>query len=257
MKKKTNQPALNESAQAMLLDLPMDKTVSALEKKESEHYHGHRERLRQKLLSFGGTVLQDYELMELILMQAIPRCDVKPLAKEIIKTFDSFAAALNASPDDLMKIKGVKQSTVTLFAVIREASVRMLKNQVSEAPVLSNFDTLVSYCRAAMAQRKTEALRILFLDTKNNLIKDEILQEGTINQTAIYPREIAKRALELSAVSIIMVHNHPAGDLKPSKNDLAMTKTVVKALETLNINLIDHIIVSKRGFTSFKMGGYL
>ncbi|MGN0904163.1 MAG: DNA repair protein RadC [Alphaproteobacteria bacterium] len=221
------------------------------------HYLGHRERLRQKLLALGGEALPDYELMELVLMQAIPRKDVKPLAKEIIRVFGSFAGALTAEPEELRKVNGVKDATIALFAVIREAAVRMLKNQASEAPVINNWEAIVSYCRAAMGRRKIEVFRVLFLDSKNRLIRDEVLQEGTVNQTMIYPREIAKRALELSAVSLIMVHNHPAGDLKPSKNDVIMTKAVEDALRTINVTLLDHLIVAKSGYVSFKERGYL
>lgn len=221
------------------------------------HYLGHRERLRQKLLALGGEALPDYELMELVLMQAIPRKDVKPLAKEMLRVFGSFAGALTAEPEELKAVSGIKDATVALFAVIREAAVRMLKNQASEAPVINNWDAIISYCRAAMGRKKIEIFRVLFLDSKNRLIRDEVLQEGTVNQTMIYPREIVKRALELSAVSLIMVHNHPAGDLKPSKNDVIMTKAVEDALRTINITLLDHLIVAKSGYVSFKERGYL
>lgn len=231
--------------------------VSEKKDEKDPHYLGHRERLRQKFLAVGGEALPDYELMELVLMQAIPRKDVKPLAKDVIREFGSFADAITASPEELMKINGIKETTAVFLAVIKEAAVRMLKNQVLEAPVINNWDAIVSYCRAAMGRKKVEIFRVLFLDSKNRLIKDEILQEGTVNQTMVYPREIAKRALELSAVSIIMVHNHPAGDLKPSKNDVIMTNSVADALHTINVNLIDHLIVAKSGYVSFKERGYL
>lgn len=226
-------------------------------KKEEPHYLGHRGRLRKKLLESGGDALADYELVELVLMQAIPRKDVKPLAKEILKVFGSFAEAVSAPPEELMKIGGVKEATAALFAVIREASVRMLRNRVSEAPVLSNWNGMIAYCRAAQGRKKVEVFRVLFLDTGNRLIRDEVLQEGTVNQAMIYPREIAKRALELSAVSLVMVHNHPAGNLKPSKNDVIMTKAVEDALKTLGISLLDHVIVAKSGYVSFRELGYL
>lgn len=226
-------------------------------KRDDPHYFGHRERLRKKLLNAGGAALADYELLELILMQAIPRKDVKPLAKEILKVFGSFAEAVSAPAGELMKIDGVKEATAALFAVIRESGVRMLKDQVSEAPVLSNWGRMIAYCRAAQGMKKIEVFRVLFLDTGNRLIKDEVLQEGTVNQAMVYPREIAKRALELSAVSLVMVHNHPAGNLKPSKNDISMTKAVEEALNTLGISLLDHVIVAKSGYMSFRESGFL
>ena len=221
------------------------------------HYLGHRERLRQKILQFGAETLQDYELMEAILMAAIPRRDVKPLAKEILQTFGSLSAALNAKPEELTRIGGVKDATVSLFALIREASIRMLKNQIVDAPVINSWNSLVAYCRALMGQKKTEALRVLFLDSQCRLIKDEIMQTGTVNQTVVYPREVARRSMELGALSIIVVHNHPAGDLRPSKADITMTQTLRDALKPLNITLVDHLIVSKTGFMSFKDCGYL
>lgn len=244
-----------KSAGEPLLDMIVEQT--AKDAGSDAHYLGHRERLREKMMMFGGKVLQDYELMEMILMHAIPRRDVKPLAKELIKTFGSFSAVLNAPPEEVMKISGIKKNTAILFLIIREAAVRMLKNEVSIAPVINNWDSLIAYCRIDMAQKKTEELRVLYLDVKGRLIKDEVSQNGTVNQTAVYPREIVKRALELCAVSVVMVHNHPAGDLRPSKNDIAITKMVVDALKTVNITLIDHIIVSKTGYTSFKSCGYL
>ena len=221
------------------------------------HYLGHRERLRQKILQFGAETLQDYELLEAILMAAIPRRDVKPLAKEILQTFGSLSAALNAKPEELTRIAGIKDSTVSLFALIREASVRMLKNQIVDAPVINSWNSLVAYCRASMSQKKIEALRVLFLDSQCRLIKDEIMQTGTINQTVVYPREVARRSMDLGAMSIIFVHNHPAGDLRPSKADIAMTQTLRDALKPLNITMVDHLIVSKTGFMSFKDCGYL
>ncbi len=221
------------------------------------HYLGHRERLRQKILQFGAETLQDYELLEAILMAAIPRRDVKPLAKEILQTFGSLSAALNAKPEELTRIGGIKDSTVALFALVREASIRMLKNQIVDTPVINSWNALIAYCRASMGQKKIEALRILFLDSQSRLIKDEIMQTGTINQTVVYPREVARRSMELGALSIIVVHNHPAGDLRPSKADITMTQTLRDALKPLNITLVDHLIVSKTGFMSFKDCGYL
>lgn len=223
----------------------------------SVHYLGHRDRLKQKALTFGCDALQDYELLEMFLTYAIPRKDVKPLAKELIRFFGSFAAVFNASPEELKQIKGVKDNTAALIAAVRSAALRLAKSQFSAGPVIKDWKALIEYCKIDMGQKKTECLRIIFLDTRNQLIKDEILQKGSVGQTPVYPREIAKRALELGAASIVMVHNHPACDMRPSKNDIQMTKAVQKALTVLDINLIDHIIISKSGHISFKACGFL
>lgn len=241
---------MSKSPKVELLDLIPQESPEA-------HYLGHRERLRQKILKFGANTLQDYELMEVILMQAIPRRDVKPLAKEVLQHFGSFAAALNAKPEELAKINGIKDSTIALFAIICESSIRMLKNQIVDGPVINSWDSLIAYCRAEMGQKKVEAMRVLFLDSQCRLIKDEIMQTGTINQTIVYPREVARRSMELGALSIIIVHNHPTGDLRPSKSDITMTQMIRDALTPLSITLVDHLIVSKSGFMSFKDCGYL
>lgn len=221
------------------------------------HYLGHRERLRRKVVAFGVDVLQDYELLEFLLMYAIPRRDVKPLAKELIGRFGSFSAALNASPDELKRVKGVKDGAAALLSAVRGSAVRLAKYEISSAPVIKDWKSLIDYCRVDMGQKKTECLRVLFLDARGRLIRDEILQKGSVSQTPVYPREIAKRALDLSASSVIMVHNHPAGDLRPSKNDAVMTKAVADALAVLDIALIDHLIITKSGYVSLKDCGYL
>lgn len=218
---------------------------------------GHRDRLRQKILLFGAGTLQDYELLEALLMLAIPRRDVKPLAKELIAEFGGIGSVLNASRESLCKVSGIKDASVSLFFLVREAAVRMLKTRMADEPVINGWDKLVAYCRADMAQRKTEAFRVIFLNNQSRLIKDEVMQQGTVNQTAVYPREVAARALELGATSVVMVHNHPTGNLRPSRNDVEMTKSVQKALAVLDIALLDHVIVSKSGYLSFKDCGYL
>ena len=223
----------------------------------TSHYFGHRDRLRHKVLAFSPDILQDYELLEMLLIYAIPRKDVKPLAKELIDSFGSFSAVLNAAPEELKQFKGIKDNTAALIATVRGCALRMMKNQFSSGPVIKDWKSLIEYCKIDMGQKKSECLRIIFLDSRSQLIKDEILQKGTITQTPVYPREIAKRALELGAASIVMVHNHPAGDMRPSKNDIQMTKSVQNALNSLDISLIDHIIISKSGHISFKACGLL
>lgn len=242
-----------DSDDTLLLDMIVERQTG----KEKPHYSGHRDRLRRKVLTFGAETLPDYELLEFLLTFAIPRRDVKPLAKEMIAAFDSFAGVMNASPEELARVKGVKDTTAALIAAIRNCAVRLAKNSISDAPVLADWNAVIAYCKIDMGQKKTECLRILFLDSRGRLIKDEIVQKGSVNQTPVFPREIAKRALELEASSIIMVHNHPAGDLRPSKNDVVMTKAVQNALASLDILLLDHLIVSKNGHVSFKACGYL
>lgn len=236
-----------------LLDLIINRPAE----QKSAHYLGHRDRLRQKALTFGPDTLQDYELLELLLTFAIPRKDVKPLAKEMIEIFGSFADVMEASAEELKRIKGIKDNAAALITVVRGCAVRLAKNRISSGPVIKDWDSLIKYCKIDMGQKKTECLRIIFLDSRSRLIKDEIVQKGSVNQTPVYPREIARRALELGASSIVMVHNHPAGDLRPSRNDIVMTKAVLNTLESLEIALIDHLIISKTGYVSFKACGYL
>lgn len=234
-------------------------TVARQPKKgeETPHYAGHRDRLRHKILTFGPEILEDYELLEMLLIYAIPRRDVKPLAKELIRFFGSFSAVLNASPEELEQIKGIKDNAAALISTARGCALRMAKSQFSSGPVIKDWDSLIEYCKVAMGEMKNECLRIIFLDSRSQLIKDEIVQKGTIGQTPVYPREVAKRALELGAASIVMVHNHPACDMHPSKSDIQMTKAVLNALAPLDILLIDHIIISKTGHISFKACGLL
>ena len=230
---------------------------SSAENGDPDYRQGHRERLKQKVVMFGSDVLQDYELLELLLTYAIPRKDVKPLAKELIRVFGSFASVLNASPEELKQIKGIKDNSAALLCAVRTSALRIAKSRFSSVPVINDWNALIEYCTIDMGQRKNECLRIIFLDARNRLIKDEILQQGTIGQTPVYPREIAKRALDLGAVSIVMVHNHPACDMRPSQSDIQMTKAVQNALTPLDISLIDHIIISKSGHISFKACGFL
>ena len=222
-----------------------------------KHYHGHRERLRGRILNSGCGGLEDYELMEALLMYAIPRKDVKPLAKELVAVFGSFASAVEAPASELEKINGVKESTVSLFALAKEAGKRLAEVQVLNVPIFSNLESLIKYCRASIAHQKIEVFNVLFLDNKNRLIKNETLQEGTVNQAMIYPREIAKRALELCAAGVILLHNHPSGDLRASKNDIKATSEAMEALKAVDVMLLDHIIVSKSGYVSFRETGLL
>lgn len=224
---------------------------------KTNHAAGHRERLRDRFRKAGVDGVQDYELMEMILFRAIPRRDVKPLAKEIIENFGGFAEALSAPVERLMEIKGVSEAVATEMKVIHAASIKLSQARIMDRPVIASWDSLLSYCRAAMADEKTELFRILFLDKKNILIADEVQQRGTVDHTPVYPREVVKRALELGASAIILVHNHPSGDPTPSKADVDMTNQIVKAAAALNIRVHDHLVVGHKLNASFKTLGLL
>nr|WP_321482580.1 DNA repair protein RadC [uncultured Cohaesibacter sp.] len=216
------------------------------------HYVGHRERLRQKFRDSGPDALHDYELLELILFRAIPRRDTKPLAKNLLARFGSFAEVIAAPDHLLMEFPGVKQTVVTELKLIHAAASKFAEDRVKDRPVLSSWNAVIDYCRTTMAFNDIEQFRILFLDKKNALITDEVQQTGTVDHTPVYTREVVKRALELSATAIIMVHNHPSGDPTPSRADIDMTQQVSDACDRLSITLHDHIIVARNGHTSFK-----
>ncbi len=230
---------------------------SSVEKQSANHAAGHRARLRERFMKAGLDGVQDYELMEMILFRAIPRRDVKPLAKEIIATFGGFAEALSAPIDRLMEVKGVSEAVAAEFRIVQAASLKFSQARILERPVISSWNALLSYCRAAMADEKTELFRILFLDKKNILIADEVQQRGTVDHTPVYPREVVKRALELGASAIILVHNHPSGDPTPSKADIDMTNQIVKAAAALNIRVHDHLIIGHKRDASFKSLGLI
>lgn len=218
---------------------------------------GHRQRLRARFLKGGAEALADYEMLELILFMALPRKDAKPLAKALIRRFGSFAAAISADRADLVGVEGVGESVVTALKIVRESALLLGREQLIDQPILANWQSLIDYCRAAMGFEKTEQFRILYLNRKNALIADEVQQKGTVDHTPVYPREVIKRALELGASAVIMVHNHPSGAPQPSKDDIAMTKKVREAGENLGIVLHDHVIVTKSAHSSFKAMGLL
>lgn len=227
------------------------------EVKEKPHYHGHRQRLRERFLKAGAEALADYELMEMVLFMANARGDVKPLAKALIDRFGSFADAIAAPPERLAEVPGIGDSGITSLKVIEAAALRLAQQRVLNRPTLSSWQALLDYCHASMAYNKTEQFRILFLDRKNTLIADEVQQQGTVDHTPVYPREVVKRALDLGASAIIMVHNHPSGDPTPSTADIDMTRQVAAAAKGLGISLHDHIVVGRGGNASFKSLGLL
>jgi DNA repair protein RadC len=216
------------------------------------HYHGHRERLRTRFREAGSEAVGDYELLELILFRTIPQRDVKPLAKELLAKFGSFPEVLAAPQSRLEEVKGIKEATATDLKIIHAAAARLTRGQVQKRQVLSSWSSVLDYCRTAMAFADKEQFRILFLDKRNQLIADEVQQQGTVDHTPVYPREVVKRALELSATAIILVHNHPSGDPTPSRSDIVMTEAIIEVAKPLGILVHDHIIVGKDGHASLK-----
>ena len=215
-------------------------------------HSGHRERLRDRFMRGGDKALPDYEMLELVLFNAIPRRDTKPLAKQLIARFGTFAEVVSAPETRLREIKGVSERVIIELKLVRAAALRLMQGQIMERKVLSSWDQVVAYCRAAMAYETREQFRILFLDKKNNLIADEMQQQGTVDHTPVYVREVVKRALELSATAIILVHNHPSGDPTPSRADIDMTKMIIDAAKPLGVVVHDHIIVGRDRVASFK-----
>lgn len=221
-------------------------------KEAAPHYRGHRERLRSRFRDAGADAIADYELLELVLFRAIPQRDVKPLAKQLIDKFGSFAETISAPEARLKEIKGLGDAAITEIKIVQAAAGRIAKGQVKARTVLSSWSSVLDYCRTMMAFAEKEQFRILFLDKRNQLIADELQQTGTVDHTPVYPREVVKRALELSATAIILVHNHPSGDPTPSRADIQMTQSILEIAKPLGISLHDHIIVGKDGHASFK-----
>ncbi|MCC6947886.1 MAG: DNA repair protein RadC [Bradyrhizobiaceae bacterium] len=220
--------------------------------KEPPHYHGHRDRLRTRFREAGADALADYELLELVLFRAIPRRDVKPLAKALLARFGSFAEVISAAPARLAEIDGLGESAILELKIVQAAAGRLARGEVKKRPVLSSWSAVLDYCRTAMAFSEREEFRILFLDKRNQLIADEVQQRGTVDHTPVYPREVVKRALELSATAIVLVHNHPSGDPTPSRADIQMTKQIAEIAKPLGVEVHDHIIVGKEGHASLK-----
>ena len=224
---------------------------------ERPHYHGHRKRLRERFLSAGADCLPDYELLELVLFLAQPRGDMKPLAKRLIDRFGNFAEVISADPHALAEIEGVGESALAALKIVQAGSHRLLRQRILNRQVISSWRDLLDYCRAAMSFEKLEQFRVLFLDRKNMIIADELMQKGTVDQTPVYPREVIRRALELHASALIMVHNHPSGDPTPSRADIEMTKEVQAAGKALGIALHDHVVIGRDDHASFKALGLL
>lgn len=229
----------------------------ALPGKLPSYIADHRKRLRTRFMEGGAQAMPDYELLELLLFRAIPRQDVKPLARELLDTFGDFNRVVTAAPARLMMVKGVGEAVVQELKIVEAAAQRMMRARVMNRPLLSSWDALLDYCHTAMAHRETEQFRILFLDRKNVLIADEEQAKGTVDHVPVYPREVVKRGLELNASALILVHNHPSGDPTPSQADITMTLQVQEAAQVLGITLHDHLIIGKSRELSFRSAGYL
>ena len=217
----------------------------------------HRARLRQRFREGGAAAMPDYELLELVLFAAIPRQDVKPLARRMIDAFGDFSRVLSAPAARLAEVQGVGDGVILHLKVIEAAAQRMARARVMNRPVLSSWDALLDYCHTAMSHRETEQFRVLYLDRKNVLIADEAQASGTVDHVPVYPREIVKRALELNSSSLILVHNHPSGDPTPSDQDISMTAEVQDAARVLGVTLHDHLIIGKSRELSFRSAGYI
>ena len=215
-------------------------------------HSGHRSRLRDRFRKSGADALPDYELLEMILFRALPRRDTKALAKQLLSQFGSFAEVINAPEPRLKEVKGVGEAVITEIKLIRAAALRLMKSEIIERPAFSSWSQVIDYVTAAQAYEKREQFRILFLDKKNHLIADEIQGVGTVDHTPVYVREVVRRALELSATAIVLVHNHPSGDPTPSRADIDMTRLIAEAGKPLGVKVHDHIIVGREGHSSLK-----
>ena len=221
------------------------------------HFLGHRERLKERFRESGPDALPDYELLEMLLFRAIKRGDTKPIAKQLLARFGTFAEVLSAEPERLMEVRGVGEAVATEIKIVHAAAMRLMRGEVLNRPVLNTWNAILDYVRAAMAFSDNEQFRILFLDKKNQLVADEVQQQGTVDHTPVYTREVIKRALELGASAIVLVHNHPSGDPTPSEADVSMTQQVQDAAQVLGITLHDHLIIGKSRELSFRSAGYL
>ncbi|MCU9837273.1 DNA repair protein RadC [Ruegeria sp. WL0004] len=217
----------------------------------------HRKRLRDRFMAGGAAALPDYELLELVLFRSIPRQDVKPLARLLLDTFGDFNRVLTAPAERLAEVKGVGEAVITDLKILEASAHRMARARVMQRQVISSWDALLDYCHTTMAHRETEQFRVFYLDRKNVLIADEEQARGTVDHVPVYPREVAKRALELNASALILVHNHPSGDPTPSQSDIDMTTRIRSACEALGLTLHDHLIIGKSVELSFRAEGYL
>jgi DNA repair protein RadC len=225
--------------------------------KDTPHYHNHRARRRARFDEAGPGALADYELLELFLYRTIPRQDTKPLAKALLAQFGTLAGVLGAPPARIAEVKGAGPAVAQDLKIVQAMLERASKGELHKRQVISSWSALVNYCRVAMAHEPREQFRVLYLDTKNQLIADEVMNQGTVDHAPVYPREIARRALEHSAAAVILVHNHPSGDPKPSAADVAITREIVAATSAVSVKVHDHLVIGRNGAESFKSLGLL
>lgn len=231
---------------------PQQATPPVMAKKAKPHYSGHRQRLRERFVNHGDDVLADYELLELLLFRTIARADTKPLAKALLNRFGSFAGVLGAEPQLLKEVAGCGEAVAQDIKLLNACARRSGKSEIMKKDILDLWNKVIAYCMTSMAYENREQFRILFLDKKNRLIADEVQQIGTVDHTPVYPREVIKRALELSSTALILFHNHPSGDATPSRADIDMTKLIISIASPLNIAVHDHIIIGKAGHISMR-----
>jgi len=243
-------------AAAIAAEVPTDGAAPP-EPANRPHYWGHRQRLRERAMNGGLGALPDYELLELLLFGAIARKDVKPLAKDLLARFGSLAGVLAAPAEELARFDLVDQKVIVSFRAMGELAHRMAREELLERPLLNSLDKVAKYCRAQMGHSEVEQFRVLYLDQRHALIQDETQQRGTVNEVAAYPREILRRALNLGAVGLVLVHNHPSGNLKPSPGDVEITREIQKAADSVGIALHDHLIVGRNGHVSLREMGKL
>ena len=257
LKQEPKQPPKQPPKQTFKQDLLIETPQKQKSQKPKDHNRNHRQRLRSRFMRAGKQALQDYELLELIMFRAIPRRDIKPLAKTLLAEFGDFNRVISAPSSRLLAIKGVGESVIQEFRIVTAAAERLAQVEVLNRDILSNWQALLTYCHIAMAHKENEEFRLLFLDKKGNLIADEEQQKGTVDHVPVYRREVVKRALELNACSVILVHNHPSGDPKPSKADVELTRHIQAALDTVKITLHDHIIIGAQSHASLHDLGLL
>ena len=224
---------------------------------KAEDAAGHRARLRARLFEHGGEALPDYELLEYLLALAIPRRDTKPLAKALLREFGGLPGVMTARAEELTRIKGMGETSVAAIKAAHGVALRLLKVETADRPVLGNWQALLDYLRASMAHHGVERVRVLHMDSRNRLIRDEVMNEGTIDEAPVYAREVIRRAIQLGSAALILVHNHPSGDASPSRADIDVTRTIASGLKPLNIALHDHIIIAKGGHTSLRAQGLI